>query len=98
MKINFSRVLTDLNGVTINDGAQDVTLKTVALQALLAAYADETQLSGQEKFARYKIADRINDGGEEFSVEEVALLKQLVGKAYLPLVVGRAWELLEKQD
>ena len=77
------------------EGAQ-LTLGSVAINALLGTYADE-QISGEEKFKRYQFAERISSaGGQEVSAEEVALLKRLIGKGYPPIIVGPAFLALEK--
>lgn len=75
-----------------------LTLAAVATSALLANHQDERDLSGTDKVTRYKLAQRINDADREIemSAEEVTLLKTLIGKAYAPLVVGQAFDLLER--
>ena len=61
----------------------------------LEGYPDE-QASGEEKFKRYQLAERISAAGpQDVSVEEVALIKRLIGKGYPPMVVGPAWLALE---
>jgi hypothetical protein len=74
----------------------EATLGMVATRALLASLPDEQSLSGEDKFKRFTLAMRIKDGGEvPISAEDIALLKKLIGKVYSPLVVGRAFPLLD---
>ena len=92
MKINFSQQLKNLKGEEI----KDLTLKVVSTEALLATFDDERALSGEEKAKRYLLATRVYANEElDLTVEEIAKLKQLIGKGYGPLIVGQAWEMLE---
>ena len=101
MKVNFGAPITDLRGEIINgpDGKM-FTLGKVAVEALSATYKDEaegkTQLSGEEKVKRFKLAViAVGEEVADVSVEDIATMKKLIGKAYPPLVVGRAYEILE---
>ncbi len=101
MKVNFGAPITDLKGEIIKqqDGKM-FTLGKVAVEALSATYKDEAeakaQLSGEEKVKRFKLA--VAAVGEEVvdvSAEDIAVIKKLIAKGYPPLVVGRAYEILE---
>ena len=93
MKINFNQPIKNIQGKEI----KDLTLKTVSVEALLATFSDEQSLSGEEKAKRYVLATRIYANPEELglTVEEIAKIKQLIGKGYGPLIVGQAWDMLE---
>lgn len=98
MKLDFTKVLVGLNKEPLKqkDNTDHATLGYVCTEALMATYRNEEQLSAEKKVGRYKLAQKIVGEGEiELSVEEVALLKELVGKAFGPSVVGPAYELLE---
>lgn len=103
MKVDFGAAIKTLSGVTVveeveKDGEivkEPVTLKVVALNALMAQYKDEEKLTGAEKMSRYVLAQRIHGGNTEMSAEDVALLKKLIGKAYGTAVVGAAYSILE---
>lgn len=107
MKINFDSTINDLDGkpvettaAVMKDGvqikpAEYLTLKTVALNSLMAVLPDEQHLSGEEKAVRFALAMRVNVGGEQdLTPEEVSKLKGLIGKCYGALAVGRAYEIL----
>ena len=95
MKINFNQPIKNIQGEEI----KDLTLKTVSVEALLATFSDEQSLSGEEKAKRYLLATRIYANDElDLTVEEIAKIKQLIGKGYGPLVVGQAWEILEGRE
>jgi len=96
MKIQMNQELKRLDGVPLKDGENVVALKKPCVEALLGIYPDETGLSGEDKLLRWRLAQRIDKGGEvELAAENIALIKKLVAKAYGPLIVGQVWELLE---
>ena len=99
MKINFEQVLVDLKGENIKDGrdgqGEILKLKTVCVNSLLSDFQDERS-TGEEKVERYELAKKIHAGGEiDLKTEKIAMLKQRVGKLYLPIVVGQVYEMLE---
>jgi len=76
--------------------ARKVTLGMIVSKALFASYPDEQQLPADEKWNRAALAMRVRDGKDvKLTVEEIALIKKLVGKAYSPLLVYRAFTLLD---
>ena len=97
MKINFDTILTNLNGQALKDEKDEPTsLKTVAVNALMQPYPDERELSGEDKLKRFSIALLIQPGGDiDLNAEQVSLIKKLIGKLYTPLIVGRAYPLLD---
>jgi len=109
---DFSAKILDLNGKSFVDDVKcpadqtgkrpcddETTLAVIAMRALLAPYQDEQNLSGEDKFKRFALAMKIKDGGEvPVSAEDIALLKKLIGKLYTPLVVGRAFPLLDPSE
>jgi len=99
MKINFSQALKALDGTPISrlDGKGEFTLKFVSQEALLLSFQDEQGLGGEEKTRRWVLATMIEANPEKIDLtsEQIALIKKLIGKAYGPLIVGQAWELLE---
>lgn len=99
MKRDFGIELVGLKGAKLVDGeGKPLTTGSVSVNALMGQYPDEQGLTGDEKFKRYQLAARIADGDVlEVSAEEVALLKRLIGKGYLPMVVGPAYLALESE-
>src|SRR5262249_44686005 len=96
MKIDFSAVIKDLDGEAVKDGDKVATLGRVACTALLASYADEQNLPAEDKVRRFLLAEIAAKGGErEVKVEDAALIKQLIGKAFAPLVVASAYDIIE---
>ena len=101
MLIDFKKVILDLKGdpVKLPDKAE-LTLLSVCQESLMASFPDEQALPGAEKVKRFVLALKIGDSTlpVEITIEEAAEIKKLVAKAYGPLVVGRAWEILEKAE
>lgn len=97
MQIDFAAELNDLDGNPIKaDGEKNATLSSIACTALLAVYADEQNLAPSEKVNRFQLALVATKGGmQDMKVEDVAMLKRLIGKAFGPLIVGRAYDILE---
>lgn len=95
-KIDFTTVLTDLDGKPIADkDAPPVTLGDVTANALFASYRDE-QPSGQDKVKRWTLALRVHKAqAAELTADEIKLIKDLIGKGYGPLIVGQAWQILD---
>lgn len=83
--------------LTNGDSKEVLTVATIACNALLAAFEDERNLSGEDKVKRFKLACRIQgaDLPVEMTPEEAALIKKLVAKLYGPLVTGQVWELID---
>lgn len=98
MRIDFSYELKNIDGTAIMAGQEGTALKLkkIAVDALMGSYPDEQNLGGEEKVRRYDLATKIYSMTDpDMTVEDVALIKKLVGKAYTALVVGQAWKVLE---
>lgn len=101
MKIDFSKPIIGFDGQPMkeatepNGQAKPVTLKTVCTNALMATKPKD---SGAEKLRKFKLAMDIQGNGEtDLKAEDIALMKDLIGEFFGPLVVGRSYELLEKE-
>jgi len=98
MKVDFSQKFKDFDGKAIKAlNGKDADLRGAAVDALNALFMDEQGLSGEDKVKRYTLAKKVcaNDDPVDVTVEEVALIKKLVGKAFAPLIVAQAWNMLE---
>lgn len=96
MKVDFSKPILSMKNEPIIEEGKPITLSTICSSALLMPYEDEKNLSGDEKVKRFKLASQVYDSGEqEITIEDASLLKKLIAKAYTPLIVGRAYALLE---
>ncbi len=106
MKINFSTPLTSLTGEPLEELKSDgktkkpILLRDVAINALMSLTENDKNMSGTEKNSRYMLGMKLVSQSDviELEVEEVAKIKELIGKVYLPVIVGIAWQLLEKGE
>lgn len=103
MKIDFSQVIMTPYDEPVKDGpgtdSLDMTLARASIGALLANRSDEQKLNGQEKAIRHALAVLLVNGGEiDLEIEQIALIKKLVGEVYGPLVVGPAYKMLENEN
>jgi len=57
-------------------------------------------LTGEKKFELYNVANKINSCKKEveLTVEEIALIKERIGKSFIIEVIGQAWNLLEAKE
>lgn len=103
MKIDFSAILLNLQDEPLmqpvakeGEEAQPATLSWIASEALLRATEDK---DGQKKYKLYALAMKVGGGDEvELKAEDITLIKQKIGEQFAPLVVGRAFDLLEQTD
>ena len=98
MQIDVTQELKTLSGapIPVDETREPFTLRAVCVNVLLGQAADERGITGEEKFKRYELARKIyNEDKPELSVEDLALLKKLIGAGYAPLVVGQAWQMID---
>lgn len=99
MRIDFSVVLKNLVGDPLKEDGKDFTLAMASCTALMQPAMDEPNIPADAKVRRFKLATVIVHGGEQdLTIEEVAELKRLIGKIFGPLVVGRAFEILDPAE
>lgn len=95
MKIRTSTVLLGVDGEPLADAGKPVSLRAVIQNALLGTLRGDENLSGTEKLALWGLATRANEAEADFSVEEMATIKERIGRAYGPVVVGPVYEILD---
>jgi len=99
MKVKVDNILVNIidgKHLKADENGQMLTVKWAFTQALLGAYPKEN-IDGNEKYARYKLASKINETSDqeiELTVEEVAKLKKLVGEAFPTMVCGQIYQLI----
>lgn len=99
MKRNFDVVLKKFDGKELvrrenpEPSAPEVplTLKHVAIEAIFAQLPGEESMSGQTKLDLHLLGVRVNAGGDvELKAEELALIKERVGRAWPAIIAGPA--------
>lgn len=97
MKIRVNQKLLDERGreIILQDKSV-MMLRDVIINAILMPDKDDDE---KKKWEKYEIYKKLRDATSEeidFSVEEVALIKKLIGKYQPQLIMGQCWEMLEK--
>jgi len=94
---NFNQPILGMDNEPLKDEkGTPILLENIAVNALLAATQDD-RADGTEKAKRFTLAMKINNQTEPVDVtaEELVKMKEMIGKVYTALVVGRAYDLLE---
>ena len=104
LAIDFTQEVKQIDGQPLTDdkgNPKPTTLGELCRQALLAGYADEHDQSGketitqEEKFHRWEVARLVKGKDVTLSVDDLALVKKLTGKAFGPLIMGPIWLMLD---
>lgn len=96
MKINWSAGFVDLEGKEVKEGEKVLSLGKVAINALCQVVEGDQAMTGQRKFKLGELANKIvREPDSEFEVEEVATVKERIGKLYAPLMVFQSYNLLK---
>jgi len=80
------------------------TLRKACVNVLLMTEIDGTgrpkELKGEEKGERCELAKEVHNSTGLFDIrpEDQVLLKKLIAKAYGPLTVGQAWQILDPHE
>lgn len=101
MKIDFSIPLKSLGGEDLKDGKGEIfMLRDAAVVALDAVSDEDRKIEGKEKYRRGALATRIYGAKEPISLalDELQLVKALIGKIYGPRIVCETWDLLDPKD
>lgn len=96
MKVDFSQSFLGLDGNPIIENGKNITLGDIAANILLADDQEE-KLSGKDKALRGNLAMAIYAAKEpmDLPIEDVALIKDQIGKLATPLIVAQSWKMLE---
>lgn len=96
---NFDTPLLDLNDKPIkssDNGGADATMKDVIVSCLNLTFADEQNMTGEKKFKRFLLTQKVHAGGEvDVKPEEIVEMKLVVGKSQGPIIVGRVYQFLD---
>jgi len=99
MKVKWDTELKTLDGEVITEvgSKEKQTLRRIATFAVLTV--DSEQISGKERYERYELAKELKaaDDDTDFSVDDIAKIKELIGKAPRigVVIIGRCWDILE---
>ena len=102
MKLDLTTTFTDRNGRAIvktgeESKGQVMTLSDVLMLAL-DWFEDPKSATGEQKYKRYKIIEKVKDGEDDFTVEEVMTMKEAVSAhPFVPFVHGQIVDLLDQK-
>lgn len=96
--LGLNEVIVDLDGDPHPEGLTFYQAMKAALTNLV--HGEET-MKGDERFDLYMIASKLKaiadrkPDAEELSVDELAAIKERVGKAFHPSIMGPVWLLID---
>lgn len=98
--IDFNQPLVGLDGKPILTGDAKapivLTLGEASVTALENTLEEDKTATGAEKFKRDELARKVYKKSDVvLTAEEIALIKDRIGKSYGALVVGAAWRILD---
>lgn len=93
MKIDVVQKILGLDGVPV---AEDATLRKVCSEALLNTLRGDENMDGVAKAKLFSLALAISAEDEpDLALEDWAKIKERIGRGFTPLIVGRAYELID---
>lgn len=93
MKIDFNIPVLGLDDKPLlGPDQQPAVLGDLVGAALIASDDDR---DAQNKYRRFKLAQKLSAGAADISVEDAALIKAVVGRLASPILVGRVFDLIE---
>lgn len=96
-RVDWSLKLKDPKGAFIQDeNKQPVTLGEFVCMILYSLQESDAKMNGEEKYKIYKLGKKISDNPKsEFSVEELAIIKEHVGRKATTFLVGEIYDIIE---
>lgn len=103
MKIDMTTVLLALDGkpIPIGPGEDSLnsTLRTIVENALLSPLRGDENVTGAKKAEMFILAMRAHTEDQcDMKAEEITMVKERIGRAFPPLIVGRAYEILDPTE
>ena len=98
MKINVDETLKTLDGQIMmdNDGKGNAIEATVKMAIVNAVLSPVDKESGVDKVKKYELAKKIYTSDEvDLNEDDIKLIKDRVGEAFPPVIVGQIYELLK---
>ena len=96
MYVDSQTVLTDIEDKPLKQGDSEVTFGFVVKEALLNLSPQDNHISADIKRKRYLLAKRFSKGGTiELSQPDIDLIRDAIGKFFVPIIVGRVDEILD---
>jgi|SRR6185312_1700746 len=101
MQLDVTQTISDLDGQVIrinpaDPGSAPFTVRVLFIHALFMPRQSDAQMTGEAKFKRFLLAQKIHDNDTvNLTVEDCAELKQLSAETFATLVYARLASLLD---
>ena len=95
MILDMTQQLAGLDGKAMMEGETPIMLRTVCVNALMATLPKDNENTGDKKLAIFTIAQKITQEDKpDLDIKDVDLIRDRVGKAFGPAIVGPAFPIL----
>lgn len=104
LKVNISKVLVDMYNEPLerDNKGTSMDVKDVIMQALLTPENPERgkEVDSKTKFEKYRLYQLVRPAITYVVLEmdDVTLIKKLIGETKPPLIMGQAWESLDAAE
>lgn len=101
IEINFQTPIVDSDGQPVKDDTGKITtLGRVAMISLGSRYQEDANASTDEIYKRGQLAAKVYEAKNpvDLTVEEVAMIKRFIAKAQSPMIVAKAFPMLDKAE
>lgn len=98
MKVNFNIECKDWKGSPLTEVVNGVTSPVIMkdrIMEILYFYGSTGQVSNDKKYKAHKILKKLEKGEEEFTTEELSLIKDIAGNGFVAGMVGQLYDLIE---
>lgn len=95
MKIDPAAAILDLNDEPVISEGKPLTLRVVMQTALISPLRGDEDMKADDKVRAFNLAVDAKAPEMEITAENMTFLKARIGRAYAPVVVGRAFALLD---
>lgn len=93
MKIDVTQSILGLDGKPVSE---DATLRKVCTESLLGVMKGDDAMGGADKAKLFSLAMQIEqEDAPDLSIEDWGKIKDRIGRGFAPLIVGRAYELID---
>jgi hypothetical protein len=96
MKVKLGTALKGIDGVEDlkGDKGRPLTIKDIITNSVLTPIQDDDE---KKKFEKWEIFKKVRDAKAEvdLSIEQIAVVKKVIGKLQPPLIMGQCFEMLE---
>lgn len=99
MKVDLTKIITQMGGKPFKNGEEDMTLKHGILLALMAADPNQKTVSPEDALSLRRLFDKLDRSDDlvDLKSDEMVKIKQVVASRLSPFVAGSVIDLLEPE-